>query len=1028
MAQRHQIAIGNTHRSRLSSDKTFAVQVWRLRQWGLQMISRGSEWHRWEPHIHAPGTVLNNRFGSNDPWEAYLSSLEGLQPAVEAIAVTDYYVTDTYEQILKHKEAGRLPGVQLIFPNIELRLDVFAKTGYVNLHLLVSPEDPDHIDEIKRILKRLQFHAFGDRFDCTREELIKLGKCADPLIVDELAALRHGATQFKVNFDQLRKVLGESDWAKKNTLVAVAGNASDGTSGVRQAADATLRQEIEKFAHIIFSSHPAQREFWLGQRPAMTAEDLRLRYGGCKPCLHGSDSHDQKSIGQPVDNRFSWIKGALDFDSLRQACIDPEGRAYVGELPPRSALPSQVISHARINRADWAATPDIPLNPGLVAIIGARGSGKTALADIIAAGCDAITQESWDADENSSASFLARARRLIGNASTTLTWGGGASVERALDGRDANGHMAFPRARYLSQQFVEELCSAKGMSDGLVDEIQRVIFDSHSPDSRDGAIDFEQLREQLTSRFQQSRDREAAAIDDISERIATEFEKESSVASLGFQVAQKKQQIAGYSVDLAKLVVQGTEAHATRHAQLSAAAEKMRSRIQAYSSQRRTFVALQDEVKSMRATGAPEMLRQVQARHANSGLGQEQWEQFLLVYKGDVDKSLAGYIQWSDQEIIKLRGVPPVPGDPLVPLIADTVDLATLPLAPIAAEMTRLEALFSADKLIQEQFKALTDRITQENATLKALETKLTDAQGAEARRKALQAERSETYGRVFEAIINEQDALADLYAPLMARLGESSGTLKKLGILVRRTADVAAWGEIGEEKLLDRRKAGPFNGRGSLITAATKDLKAAWETGSAQDIQAAMAAFMDKYRKHFIDHAPVAQAQQAEFRAWSKQFATWLYSTDHMTVSYEILYDGIDIRKLSPGTRGIVLLLLYLALDDADDRPLIIDQPEENLDPKSVFDELVDLFIAAKAKRQVIMVTHNANLVINTDADQIIVASSGPNTPGGLPPITYVSGGLENCEVRTAVCEILEGGDTAFQERARRLRVRLER
>lgn len=89
-----------------------------------------------------------------------------------------------------------------------------------------------------------------------------------------------------------------------------------------------------------------------------------------------------------------------------------------------------------------------------------------------------------------------------------------------------------------------------------------------------------------------------------------------------------------------------------------------------------------------------------------------------------------------------------------------------------------------------------------------------------------------------------------------------------------------------------------------------------------------------------------------------------------------------MDIRKLSPGTRGVVLLLLYLALDDADDRPLIIDQPEENLDPKSVFDELVWLFITAKTKRQVIIVTHNANLVINTDADQIIIADPGP-APG---------------------------------------------
>ena len=59
-----------------------------------RMIGRGSEWHRWEPHIHAPGTVLNNQFGAADPWNSYLTTLEGLTPKVEAIAVTDYYVTN----------------------------------------------------------------------------------------------------------------------------------------------------------------------------------------------------------------------------------------------------------------------------------------------------------------------------------------------------------------------------------------------------------------------------------------------------------------------------------------------------------------------------------------------------------------------------------------------------------------------------------------------------------------------------------------------------------------------------------------------------------------------------------------------------------------------------------------------------------------------------------------------------------------------------------------------------------------------
>ena len=261
-----------------------------------------------------------------------------------------------------------------------------------------------------------------------------------------------------------------------------------------------------------------------------------------------------------------------------------------------------------------------------------------------------------------------------------------------------------------------------------------------------------------------------------------------------------------------------------------------------------------------------------------------------------------------------------------------------------------------------------------------------------------------------------------------MARLATSSGTLKKLSFSVRRIADVQAWGTFAEEELLDRRKTGPFYGRGSLIAAATEALKSAWETESAAEVQAAMTAFMAKYLQDLLSHAPYAPTQQVEFRAWSKQFAHWLFSTDHITVRYEISYDGVDIRKLSPGTRGIVLLLLYLALDDSDDRPLIIDQPEENLDPKSVFDELVALFIAAKAKRQVIMVTHNANLVINTDADQIIVAEAGPHPSGGLPPISYVAGGLENAAIRKAVCDILEGGEAAFRERARRLRVRLER
>ena len=181
-------------------------------------MNRGSEWRRWEPHIHAPGTVMNNQFGDPNAWPDYLTALEQATPLIEAIAVTDYYVTDTYVEVLRQKAAGRLPAAQLIFPNVELRLDVAtAKGGFVNLHLLVSPEDSRHVEELQRLLSRLQFNVMQDRFDCTRADLIRLGRRADPSITDDLAALRYGANQFKVNFRQLREVFGESGGPRKTS-------------------------------------------------------------------------------------------------------------------------------------------------------------------------------------------------------------------------------------------------------------------------------------------------------------------------------------------------------------------------------------------------------------------------------------------------------------------------------------------------------------------------------------------------------------------------------------------------------------------------------------------------------------------------------------------------------------------------------------------------------------------------------------------------------------------------------------------
>jgi AAA domain, putative AbiEii toxin, Type IV TA system len=358
--------------------------------------------------------------------------------------------------------------------------------------------------------------------------------------------------------------------------------------------------------------------------------------------------------------------------------------------------------------------------------------------------------------------------------------------------------------------------------------------------------------------------------------------------------------------------------------------------------------------------------------------------------------------------------------------LAADADLTKTPLALLEAEIGRLEKLAAADKETANRIVAITKRLTEERTALERLRDRLKDCQGAKARASALVTEREQGYIRVFEAVLDEQRVLIELYAPLKTRLEKAGGTLARLSFTVTRVADVVAWAKRGET-LFDLR-GGPFKGIGSLEKVARTMLLSAWTTGDAADVSRAMADFRNKHQDALLEKAPYERTDQINYRPWSRQFAQWLYCTDHIAIKYGINYDGVDIRKLSPGTRGIVLLLLYLALDDADDRPLIIDQPEENLDPKSVYDELVPLFQAAKRKRQVIMVTHNANLVVNADADQVIVAEVSPHTTSGLPPISYRSGGLEEGPIRKIVCDILEGGELAFRDRARRLRIALAR
>lgn len=965
-----------------------------------------------------PGTLHADQYPGTNGLEAFLQAIDAVTPSIRAIGVTDYCVTRSYERVKAAKDGGSLPHCEVLFPNIELRLDIGTIKGHwVNIHLLVSPDDPNHVVELNRFLGRLIFSGYDDKFACTPTDLQRLGRRAGGNGLDDDAALSNGAGQFKVSRDNLLDTYRDIGWAQENILIAVAGNA-DGTSGVREAADATLREELEKAAHAMFASSPKQRDFWLG-RGAASGEELRSRYGGLKPCIWGCDAHELARVGKPDEDRFCWIKGVPSFDTLRQAAIDPE-RAFVGPEPPAPAAASQTIARVTIHNAPWAKTPEINLNSGLIAVIGARGSGKTALVDMVAAGCD-----SYERSERPS--FLARASEHLTDASVTLEWAGGDPTSCPLDSPVRDQPDSYPRARYLSQQFVEELCSIEGMPI-LIREIERVIFEAHPLLDRDGAADFDELLELRVRHHRESRRQQEGTLATLSEQIGIELDKSRQVAALESQVTEKAKMIARYELDRRALLPKEPSKNSERLQEVREAAETVRGYIRFFASQQATLTAIASEIRNLRQNEAPAALRALQSRHQKAGLAADQWSRFLLDYKGDVDGAVSAKVNETNANVRSWRGTTPTePVEASGAFLNATADPKKTPLAILEAEISRLEKVVVIDADTAKRLTAVTKRIADETTTLDSLREKLEDCKGARARAETLVTERAVAYTRVFEAVVAEEQMLVALYAPLMQRLKASGGSLAKLSFTVRRVADVAAWANSGEDNLFDLR-TGPFKGTGSLAKIANDMLRPAWTTGDAEAASKAMLDFRTTYQDALLENAPFARSDQSNYRPWTRRFAQWLYSTDHISIEYGINYDEIDIRKLSPGTRGIVLILLYLALDDDDDRPLIIDQPEENLDPQSVYDELVPLFHAAKRRRQVIMVTHNANLVVNTDADQIIVAESGTSTGGGLPPISYVCGGLDEKGIRTLVCNILEGGEFAFRDRARRLRIALQR
>lgn len=887
---------------------------------------KGSEWRKWDLHLHSPATLLNNQFAGTTPdekWERYVACLEAIQ-GVCALGVTDYFSIEGYKRLKRFKDGGRLPKIDLILPNVELRLlPVTDFNRAINLHLLFSPSVADDLDS--QFFQNLEFPYSNATYKCTRQDLIRLGRAfkQDAMLAENLA-LEEAVNQFKVTAQQIREILRKNKTLRENCLVAVANGSRDGNSGIQHSSLAATREEIYRFADIIFSGNPNDVKFFLGHG-ADSAEKLKQKYGSPKPCVIGSDAHKLEEVCVPDQNRFTWIKADPTFDGLKQIVYEPEARVRIQEKNPATEFNKPFFSSINAQSEIGVFQPNpnyesprfgpglnLALNPDLVCIIGGRGTGKSCLVDYIG--------------------------NAFGNVQPKpeYVYSSEFSVVFNKDFSDSVTHNANEQAKlpfvYISQSEVK-----KKIDDGTVgQEIKQMLGLGDAMFDLDVQTTISKLLGDVNGIelwLKQTNEKGEIINDEVS--IKSQLaQNESLLNSITTEQNREKLERFTRNVEESQKIRQNSKTLTTLLSELDAFARKFNQ------------LTMQSGVE----IPAPDFKPQtdtITAAQTN-----------FAARLADLDR---------DNEVIRAEFSQIYTGD-LAGLLGNAEAYRTA--------ITRL--------------KARLEEVAQKKGEL---------AVAVEARK-----------------------GVADLIAKELKRQKEE---------IERKWAEVrsgqrewdAAQRELMAKVLSDRQITleGKILFRQDIFLAALKqilDLRLFKAGGNQTVEQRITTTFPVTDLRTFCDFLKNQLHEVTTFEKVVGDLANLFYDLEkrstYLYVEPQITYHGRPLERLSVGQKGTVYLCLKLATQTFS-QPLIFDQPEDDLDNEFIIKELVEIFRSIKRFRQVILVTHNANLVVNADAEQVIVAE---NRDGVL---AYAPGSLEHSETNKAIRRILEGGDEAFRRREMR-------
>ena len=282
------------------------------------------------------------------------------------------------------------------------------------------------------------------------------------------------------------------------------------------------------------------------------------------------------------------------------------------------------------------------------------------------------------------------------------------------------------------------------------------------------------------------------------------------------------------------------------------------------------------------------------------------------------------------------------------------------------------------------------------------------------ARLKVHREQRDKLMGEIFDILEAQRKAREDLFKPVQDLIQSNSLIREEYKLQFQATLGGSA--DIVGAALFDliKQNTGEFRGADEGY-ALIRSLADKYDFNKRADAQAFVSELHGKIAaaagggKATVGIAPLLRKDKTATEVYDL-----LFGLSFLEPRYSLLFQETQIEQLSPGQRGALLLIFYLLVDKGRN-PIILDQPEENLDNETVVSLLVPVLTEAKKRRQIIMVTHNPNLAVVCDAEQVIW-SAFDRKKGSK--ISYVAGAIENPTINGYVVNVLEGTMPAFNNR----------